>query len=104
MKREVLITLRAQHEAESNHRWWAQHRSPEQASRWYDEFLKSTLLLEDQAEQHALAAENQLFPYELRQLVFGLSRRRTHRIVYTILHDRVVMLRVRHLAQQPISP
>ena len=104
MKREVLITLRAQQEAESNHRWWAEHRSAEQAGRWYDEFLKSTLLLEDQADQHAVAAENNLFPYEVRQLNFGLSRRPTHRLVYTIFHDRVVVLRVRHLAQQAINP
>ncbi|MGD9636033.1 MAG: hypothetical protein AB7U97_22320, partial [Pirellulales bacterium] len=72
MKREVLITLRARQEAESTHRWWAEHRSAEQAERWYDDFLKSTILLEDQAEQYALAAENGLFSYEVRQLNFGL--------------------------------
>ena len=45
MKREVLITLRAQQEADANHNWWAKHRSVEQAARWYNEFLNATLSL-----------------------------------------------------------
>ena len=100
MKHEVLITLRAQQEAEANYRWWAEHRSAEQASRWYDEFWQATLVLEEFPERYALAAENDRFPYEIRQFNFGLGGQLTHRLVYTIRHDRVVILRVRHLAQQ----
>jgi hypothetical protein len=50
-----------------------------------------------------LAPENERFPYEVRQLNFGIGRKPTHRIVYTIRPREVVILRVRHLAQQNID-
>jgi plasmid stabilization system protein ParE len=103
MNYEVLITRKAQHEAEANHLWWAEHRSAEQAACWYDEFLKATLSLEQAPDRFALAAENDRFPYELRQLNFGTGGKATHRLVYMIRPDLVVILRVRHLAQQEID-
>jgi plasmid stabilization system protein ParE len=103
MKYDVLIASRAQHEAQANHDWWAEHRSPEQAARWYDEFLNSALTLEQNPERRALAPENGRFPYEIRQLNFGIGRKPTHRLIYTIRPKEVVILRVRHLAQQEID-
>lgn len=103
MNYEVLITFRAQHEAQTHHDWWAEHRSVEQAARWYDEFLNATVSLEQNPERFAVAAENGRFPYEIRQLNFGIGHRPTHRIVYTIRPSEVVILRVRHLAQQEIE-
>jgi len=104
MKYEVLITRRAQREAQANHDWWAEHRSAEQAARWYEEFLKATLSLESEPARFVLAAENDRFPYEIRQRNFGIGSRPTHRVVYTIRPRDVVVLRVRHLAQQEIAP
>ena len=57
----------------------------------------------DIATEAALAAENARFPYEIRQLNFGLCPKPTHRIVYTIRPTVVAILRVRHLAQQEIA-
>src|SRR3990170_6959937 len=104
MTYEVLIATRAQQEAQANHDWWAEHRSAEQASRWYDEFLNATLSLEQNPDRFGLAAENDRFPYEIRQLSFGIGRKPTHRLVYAIRPRQVVVLRVRHLAQQAIDP
>jgi hypothetical protein len=84
MKYEVLIALRAQQEAQANHDWWAEHRSADQATQWYDEFLRATLSLEQNPDRFALAPENGRFPYEIRQLNFGIGRKSTHRLVYTI--------------------
>ena len=103
MTREVLIIMRAQQEAQSIHDWWSKQRSPEQAARWYEEFWKCALSLETNSERCASAAENGRFPYELRQLNFGLGRRPTHRILFTYRHRRVVVLRVRHLAQKDVT-
>lgn len=41
MNYEVLITLRAQQEAQANHDWWAENRSREQAARWYGAFVNA---------------------------------------------------------------
>jgi plasmid stabilization system protein ParE len=103
MNYEVLITSTAQQEADANHRWWAEHRSAEQAVRWYDEFLKATLSLENDPDRFALAAENDRCPYEIRQLNFGIGSKPTHQLVYTIRPTEVMILRVRHLAQQAID-
>jgi hypothetical protein len=73
MSYDVIITSRAEQEVQQNHDWWAQHHSSEQAARWYDEFLGAALSLENNPERCALAAENPRFPYEIRQLNFGLS-------------------------------
>jgi hypothetical protein len=64
---EVVITSRAQLEAQANHDWWAKHRSAKQAARWYDAFLKAAVSLEHNPDRWAVAAENDRFPYEIRQ-------------------------------------
>jgi plasmid stabilization system protein ParE len=103
MKYEVVIAARAQQEAQAAHDWWSENRSAEQAARWYDEFLKAACSLEQNPAGHATAPEDGRFPYEIRQLNFGIGRTPTHRIVYTIRPNQVVVLRVRHLAQQEID-
>jgi plasmid stabilization system protein ParE len=104
MTYEVLITARAQWEAQTNHDWWAEHRSAEQAARWSQEFLDATASLGANPDRCSLAAENDRFPYEIRQLNFGLGAKPTHRLVYAIRPREVVVLRVRHLAQAAIEP
>ena len=76
MNYEVLITWKAQQEAEANHLWWAEHRSAEQAARWYDEFLKATLSLEQAPDRFALAAENDRSPLNYGNSILGLAASR----------------------------
>jgi plasmid stabilization system protein ParE len=59
--------------------------------------------LEQNPESSALSPENGSFPYEIHQLNFGIGRKRTHRLVYTIRPKEVVVLRVRHLSQDAID-
>src|SRR4051812_32795855 len=80
MTYEVVITPRAEQEAQANRDWWAQNRSAEQAARWYDEFFRAALSLEENPQRCALAAENGRFPYEVRQLNFGVGHKSTHRL------------------------
>ena len=53
---------------------------------------------------HTLSHENDDFPYEIRDMLFGLSGKRTHRAVFTIIGKRIVILTVRHHSQDRISP
>jgi hypothetical protein len=46
MTYEVIITSRAQQEAQANRNRWATNRSAEQAARWYEEIAKLVLSLE----------------------------------------------------------
>ena len=104
MTYKVLLTSRAAQELEQAVRWWAEHRSAAQAERWYNEFLRKLVSLELHPERCPLARENGRFAHELRQLAFGRGRRLTHRALYTIRDDSVVILTVRHAAQDDVSP
>jgi hypothetical protein len=76
----------------------------EQANRWYVGFIQAMLTLEKNPYRCPLAPESDLFPYEVRQLNYGQGRQPSHRALYTVRPDSVVVLRVRHLAQRPVSP
>ena len=99
----IIVMPLAEREAQANRDWWAANRSIDQAARWYDEFANSVLSLEQNPDRCALARENDRFHHEVRQLNFGLGGKRTHRIVFTIRRDEVVILRVRHLSQAEIE-
>jgi len=99
MKYEVVLT----HEADRNVRSilaWYEDRSESAADRWYREFARVVVSLSNDPMRYGMARENERFPIELRQLVFGSGRRKTHRIIYTIRPDRIVVYAVRHVAQQ----
>jgi hypothetical protein len=82
---------------------WAKNRSAEQANRWYTGVVRRLLDLEHHPERHRLAFEDGLWPYQLRQIVFGLGRRPSHRELFVVRSADVVVLRVRHLAQAPLE-
>lgn len=100
---KVLITERAEGEIQTAHDWWSAHRSALQAGRWYRGIYRAIDSLRTNASRNPLIPEHEHFSAELRQLTFGLGRRPTHRVVFSIQPDAVVVLAVRHLAQQNLS-
>jgi plasmid stabilization system protein ParE len=104
MKRVVGLTDRALLEMEAAHDWWAENRSPLQAAKWYNAFADAIESLESHSERCPLSPENGLFPFEIRDYRFGVGRRKTHRAVFTIRPDMVLIVAVKHLAQQYLSP
>lgn len=67
-------------------------------------FAKAISSLSENPERLSQSRERNRFAYEIRDLPFGLGRRPTHRAVFTIRGDEVVVLTVRHVAQRDISP
>ena len=100
----IIITQQARDEIRAASGWWAEHRSAEQAERWYDGILSALYGLDTYPESHSLARENDVFSYELRELHFGLSSHPTHRALFTIQSDAVIVLSIRHAAQRNITP
>ncbi|MBX9788434.1 MAG: type II toxin-antitoxin system RelE/ParE family toxin [Pirellulales bacterium] len=103
MNRRVVLSARAKRELIAATEWWATHRSTEQADRWYAGFLKTLEALSDTAPRYPLARERATFAAELRQLNYGVSKRPTHRAVFVVHDDVVVVLTIRHLAQRDLS-
>lgn len=99
MKYRVVVTLRAEQDSDEGYLWWARHRSTEQASRWFRSFLRVLDRLESNPERFASAPESGRGGILLQEAYFGVGRRKTHRVVFTIREDRVYVLAVRHLAR-----
>jgi hypothetical protein len=51
-----------------------------------------------------MATERDLLPQGVRQLLYGLGRKRTHRIVFAVDGDEVIVFRVRHTSQAALKP
>ncbi|MBX3425367.1 MAG: type II toxin-antitoxin system RelE/ParE family toxin [Pirellulales bacterium] len=87
----------------ANHDWWAKHRSAEQAARWYVAAYEAMRSLAETAARNPLARERELRQLAVRQFSFGLSRRPTHRILYAVRGNDVVIYRVRAFRQDELS-
>jgi plasmid stabilization system protein ParE len=84
--------------------WWSEHRSAEQAFRWLDGFEAALGSLADSPDRYAVARESDQFDIAIRELHFGLGSRPTHRAVFGIRGDEVIVYAVRHLAQRDLGP
>ncbi len=103
MKYTIVITHPAEIQLATNSQWWAEDRSVDQAIRWYEGFLAAIESLEQHPDRCPLARENDRFDVEIRELHYGLGSRPTHRAVFKIEDDRVLILAVRHGAQQDLT-
>jgi plasmid stabilization system protein ParE len=104
MTYHVLITKAAHRDLREALTWWRDNRSAAQAERWYEKIMPAIATLAENPDRCPISPETDLCPTRLRQLHFGLSRKRTHRIVFTIVGDEVRVLRVRHHARQDLGP
>lgn len=102
MKREVFFTQRAEADIDATLAFMKSH-SQQVASKWFAKLADAIEQLENAPERFALCSESDRFPIELRQYNFGVGVKLTHRLVYTIRPNRVVVYAVRHLAQDAIG-
>jgi len=103
MNLPVVIRPKAEQQLENMARWWAEHHSHEQAERWYAGFMGALRLLSQNADRYPLASEDRKFPFEVRELLYGLGRKPTHRALFTIRPDMVYVILIRHHAQSDVS-
>jgi hypothetical protein len=78
--------------------------SAEQAFRWLDGFDQALNSLANNTERCCLARENDAFEAVIRELHYGLGRNATHRAVFEIRDDEVIVHSIRHLAQWDLIP
>jgi plasmid stabilization system protein ParE len=100
----ILITGPAKRDIQAAHDWWVKHRSKEQAGRWYAGIHAAIQSLEHMPERCGLATETNLSIAGVRQLLFGLGRKPSHRIVFGIEGDEIIIFRIRHTSQDFLSP
>ena len=104
MSDPVVLTDRAHADLEAAYAWWAENRSETQAANWYNAFADAIESLANNPQRCGVSRENDEFPIVIRDLLFGVGHRRTHRAVFTIRPDLVLVIAIRHLAQRDLSP
>lgn len=105
MSCELDITARAKRDIHRISDWYlTESNSVEVASKWYNGIQKALKRLKDNPESFSLAHESDEFPFDLRQLLYGSGKRKTHRALFRIVGNTVEILAVRHLAQRDVSP
>lgn len=84
--------------------WWSENRSAEQAFRWLEGFEQALDSLTNQPDRCAIARESEVFDSVIRELHYGLRGKATHRAVFEVRNDEVIVYTIRHVAQRDIEP
>ncbi|WP_390631174.1 type II toxin-antitoxin system RelE/ParE family toxin [Roseiconus lacunae] len=101
-KFDVAITPSARADLFAIVDWWASHRSPHQAEKWFDEISAAIDSLAV-FPYRCVLVEGVDFGREVRTLLFGVGGRKiTHRIYFDVIGQQVRVLRVRHTSQKLI--
>ena len=101
MTYRVILTSQAQSDRDRAFRWYSANYSVEFAIRWYNGLHEKLETLSAHPERCPLARENELFPFDVRELLYG--RRRSHRALFTLYKDMIAVLHIRHTAQRDLT-
>jgi plasmid stabilization system protein ParE len=97
----VEITPIAETQIEQSYRWFRE-RNPAFADRWFRGLMNKIATLQEKPQRCALAIEHEIFPEEVRQLIYGKSRN-VYRVLFTIRNYTVHILYIRHSSQAPLT-
>jgi plasmid stabilization system protein ParE len=100
----VEITASAKADIRETARWFTEQASTAVANRWLAALYKAMSTLRMQPGRCPVAAESHKFPLEIRESLYGRSKKRKYRIVFTIIDDVVYILYVRHTARDELKP
>lgn len=104
MRKDVRTTTRAKRDMHRAYRWYQQNASQREADRWYDGPIRASRQLERDAKRFAVNHEDAEFGVEFREMLYGSGRRKTHRVIFAIRPDAVIVHAVRHFAQDDLTP
>jgi plasmid stabilization system protein ParE len=98
---QVELTPIAEIQIEQAYRWY-RDRNPEFADQWFRSLMNTIATLQEKPQRCALAVEHEIFPEEVRQLLYGKSKN-IYRVLFAIRGITVYVLYVRHGAQAPLT-
>jgi plasmid stabilization system protein ParE len=98
----VEITLTAEQEGNEILSWLLSEHAGETGLRWFEALQDAIASLGEFPNRCPLAPENTVFPFEVRQLLYG-KKPHVYRILFTIENQTVFVLHIRHGRRQPIK-
>jgi len=99
----VEVTAEAERDADAILEWLASQHAGDAGIAWFLALEDAIAALGAFPERCPVAPESAVFPFEVRQLLYG-RRRNVYRILFTLEGDTVYVLHIRHGARQPIKP
>ena len=84
--------------------WLSEQASHAVADKWLAGLYKAMATLEKQPLRCSVAAESDIFPVEIRELLYGRRKGGKHRITFQVEGDTVFVLYVRHTARDELEP
>ena len=94
---QVRISRKAEIEIEAAYEWLKQSNAS-YADRWFQGLMNRLATLQEKPKRCSLATENNVFPEEVRQLLYG-KRKNVYRILFVIRESTVFIVYVRHSKQ-----
>jgi len=98
----VKNTLKAKRDLDTILAWLLSEHAGDTGLRWFQGLRESITSLSEFPRRCPLAPENEEFPFEVRQLLYG-NRPHAYRILFTIENDTVTILHIRHGRRQHLS-
>ena len=103
MKYRVELTAVAKADIREATRWLRDQASQAVADKWLAGLYRTINTLATRPLRCPVAAENDRFPEEIRELLYGRKKNK-RRIIFTVRDDAVYILYVRHGARDEIEP
>jgi plasmid stabilization system protein ParE len=98
---QVELTQIAETQIKQSYQWY-RDRNPDFADRWFRGLMNTIATLQEKPQRCTLAVEHEIFPEEVRQLLYGKSKN-IYRVLFAIRDATVYVLYVRHSAQAPLT-
>ena len=74
----VLIATRARIDIRRNAEWWASNHSRAKAEEWFYRVYDQLKAIANSPLGYGLSVENNLFPFEVREALVGLGKRKSY--------------------------
>jgi plasmid stabilization system protein ParE len=98
----VETTAAAEEDADAILGWLLSEGAGETGMRWFAALQDAIASLAEMPTRCPLAPENAVFPFEVRQLLYG-RKPNAYRILFTIEDKTVYVLHIRHGRRQPLK-
>ncbi len=99
----VIFTMTASGELDRTSDW-CNEQSDGLGYEWLQGIQTAMMSLAVNPDRCGIAHKSDHFPCELRELLFGIGQRKTHRVLFHISEREVVIVGIRHVSRRDFSP
>ena len=100
---KVQISMRAMLDIQRNAEWWASHHSRSQAAEWFYRVYDQLEAISNAPLSYGVSAENGMFPFEVREALIGLGKRKSYRAIFRVQDNYITIYRVVRAAEGTIE-